>query len=63
MKIMSFNTQHCQSFVEQKIDFNIMADAIKKCDADIVCALFIGYFDKSAFPYGIFPPTSIAFAK
>ena len=36
MKIMSFNTQHCQSFVEQKIDFNIMADAIKKCDADIV---------------------------
>ncbi len=36
MKIMSFNTQHCLNFVEQKIDFEIMADAIKKCEADIV---------------------------
>ncbi len=36
MKIMSFNTQHCQNYIERKIDFDIMADAIKKCDADIV---------------------------
>ncbi len=36
MKIMSFNTQHCLNYLEQKIDFNIMAQAIKKCDADIV---------------------------
>ena len=36
MKIMSFNTQHCLNYLEQKIDFDIMADAIKKCDADII---------------------------
>lgn len=36
MKIMSFNAQHCLNYLEQKIDFQIMAEAIKKCDADIV---------------------------
>lgn len=36
MKIMSFNTQHCLNFISRKIDFQIMADAIKKCEADIV---------------------------
>lgn len=36
MKIMSFNTQHCLNYIEQRIDFDVMADAIKKCDADIV---------------------------
>ena len=36
MKIMSFNTQHCLSFIEQKIDFQIMADAIKSVNPDIV---------------------------
>lgn len=36
MKIMTFNTQHCLNFLEQKIDFDIMADTIKKCDADII---------------------------
>ena len=36
MKIMSFNTQHCLNYIEQKIDFEIMADAIKKFDPDIV---------------------------
>lgn len=36
MKIMSFNTQHCLNYLEQKIDFEIMADAIKKCDPDII---------------------------
>lgn len=36
MKIMTFNTQHCKNFVTGKIDFEIMADAIKKCNPDIV---------------------------
>jgi endonuclease/exonuclease/phosphatase family metal-dependent hydrolase len=33
---MSFNTQHCQNYLEQKIDFQTMADAILSCGADIV---------------------------
>ncbi len=36
MKIMSFNTQSCTNYITQEIDYEIMADAIKKCDADIV---------------------------
>lgn len=36
MKIMSFNTQHCLNYLEQKIDFGIMAKAILDCGADIV---------------------------
>lgn len=36
MKIMTFNTQHCMNYITQKIDFDIMAEAIKKCDPDIV---------------------------
>ena len=36
MKIMSFNTQHCLNYIEQKIDFETMAKAILECDADIV---------------------------
>lgn len=36
MKIMTFNTQHCLNYVEGKIDFEIMAEAIKKCAPDIV---------------------------
>ncbi len=36
MKIMSFNTQHCLNFVEQKIDFPIMAEVIKRLDADFI---------------------------
>lgn len=36
MKIMSFNTQHCLNFIEQKIDYQTMADAIKKVNPDIV---------------------------
>lgn len=36
MKIMSFNTQHCLNFIEQKIDFQIMADAIKIINPDII---------------------------
>lgn len=36
MKVMTFNTQHCMNYMERKIDFQVMADAIKQCDADIV---------------------------
>ncbi len=36
MNIMSFNTQFCTNFVTKEIDFEIMAEAIKKCNADVV---------------------------
>lgn len=36
MKIMTFNTQHCKNYLEQKIDFQLMADTIKKFDPDFV---------------------------
>ena len=36
MKVMSFNTQHCRNYIEDKIDFEIMAKAILDCGADIV---------------------------
>ena len=36
MKIMTFNTQHCLNYIEQKIDFDVMANAIRACDPDIV---------------------------
>ncbi len=36
MKIMTFNTQHCLNYLEQKIDFQIMAKAIRQVNPDIV---------------------------
>ena len=30
MKIMSFNTQHCLNYLEQKIDYEIMEDEVIK---------------------------------
>lgn len=36
MKIMSFNTQHCRNYMEDGIDFDIMASAINTIGADIV---------------------------
>lgn len=36
MKIMSFNTQHCLNFLEQRVDYEKMAKTIKDCGADIV---------------------------
>ena len=36
MKFMSFNTQHCLNYMEQKIDFEIMANAILELGADVV---------------------------
>ena len=36
MKIMTFNTQHCQNYVTRKIDYELMAKVIKDSGADIV---------------------------
>ena len=36
MKIMSFNTQHCKNYITGEIDFEVMANAIKLCGADVV---------------------------
>ena len=36
IKIMSYNTQHCLNFITRKIDFDIIADTIQKCEADII---------------------------
>ncbi len=36
MKFMSFNTQHCLNYIKRNIDFDIMAEAIKTCGADVV---------------------------
>ena len=34
--IMSFNTLHCMNYLTHKIDYDIMAETIKNCGADIV---------------------------
>ena len=36
MKIMTFNTQHCLNYLEQKIDFPLMAKTILDYGADII---------------------------
>lgn len=36
IKIMSYNTQHCLNYLTQKIDFDLIADTIKSCGADII---------------------------
>ena len=36
MKIMSFNTQHCLDYITRKIDFDTMADAIRRMQPDVV---------------------------
>lgn len=36
MRIMSFNTQHCLNFLEQRVDYEIMARTITDLGADIV---------------------------
>ena len=55
MKLMSFNTQHCLNYLEQRIDFDIMARAILDCGADIVAlnemrdaGTFEGYTSQTA---------------
>ena len=34
--LMSYNTQHCMNFLTKEIDFDIMANTIRKCGADII---------------------------
>lgn len=53
MKIMSFNTQHCLNYKEQKLDVAIMAETIRTCGADIVALNEM----RDAGPYG--PQTEI----
>lgn len=36
IKVMTFNTQHCMNHLTGVIDFDIMADAIRKCGGEIV---------------------------
>ena len=36
IKLMSFNIQHCLNFITQEIDYDLIADTIKKCGADII---------------------------
>ena len=36
LNIMTFNTQHCRNFKTGLIDYDVMAQAIKDCNADIV---------------------------
>lgn len=36
MKIMSFNTQHCKSYLQDEINFPLMADAIRTVEPDVV---------------------------
>ena len=36
MKIMTFNTQHCLSYLEDKIDFPLFAKTIKESGAEII---------------------------
>lgn len=36
MKLMSFNTQHCLNYITKEIDFDLMAETIKNCGADII---------------------------
>ena len=36
LKVMTFNTQHCLDYLAQKIDFEVMAEAIRKEEPDIV---------------------------
>lgn len=34
--LMSYNTQHCLNYITREIDFDIMADTIRNCGADII---------------------------
>ena len=36
MKIMTFNTQHCENFLTKRIDFQAVADVINKYNPDVV---------------------------
>ena len=34
--LMSYNTQHCLNYITREIDFDIMAETIRNCGADII---------------------------
>ena len=36
IKLMTFNTQHCLNYIEKTIDFSLMADVVRRFDADVV---------------------------
>ena len=36
VQIMSYNIQHCLNFVTREIDYDLIANTIKKCGADII---------------------------
>ena len=36
LKLMSFNTQHCSNYITKQIDYEIIADTIKRCSPDVV---------------------------
>ncbi len=36
LNIMSFNTQHCSNYITKKIDYDIIADTIRRYDPDVV---------------------------
>ena len=36
LTLMSYNTQHCLNYVTREIDYDIMANTIQKCGADII---------------------------
>ena len=36
MKIMTYNTYHCENFKEKKIDFQLMARILKESGAEVI---------------------------
>lgn len=36
IKFMSYNTQHCLNFITQQIDYDLIVDTIRRCEADVV---------------------------
>lgn len=36
IRVMSYNTQHCLNYLTRRIDFDLIADTIRACGADVV---------------------------
>ncbi len=36
INIMSYNTQHCMNYITREIDYDIIADTVTRCGADII---------------------------
>ncbi len=36
INLMSYNTQHCLNYITREIDYDMVADTIRKCGADII---------------------------